>query len=74
MHAVVNVHIFTCNKCNENIFLRIYKEYKVLEFGSGARSTMALEMEKNDSGQQMRAAKMAQQVKVLGKPDNLEPT
>lgn len=37
-------------------------------------STMAVEMEKNDSDQQMRAVKMAQQVKVLGKPDNLEPT
>lgn len=35
---------------------------------------MAVEMEKNDSDQQMRAVKMAQQVKVLGKPDNLEPT
>lgn len=35
---------------------------------------MALEMEKNDSSQQMRAVKMDQQVKVLGKPDNLEPT
>lgn len=74
MHAVVNIHIVTCSKCNEKIFLRICKEYKVLEFGSGARSTMALEMEKNDSNQQMRAVKMAQQVKVLGKPDNLELT